>query len=176
MNEINDDFGSALEEALASSHAFQDALAIVSELVEELSETVAAKLPGLSVKLVERGELTLGDKFVGAMHTLSRVMNPRPRRLGDDTEDKETNLLVVTVVGAEVRVLWELDFAARGFPVTVRGPIPGESHYCRGEEELRQAFVAALATTIVGRKLSALSRTAAEVKPDKLESTSVQPE
>jgi hypothetical protein len=56
MSEMNNDFGSALQAALESSNALRDTRATVKKLVAELSAAVAAKLPGVSIELMRRGD------------------------------------------------------------------------------------------------------------------------
>ena len=126
-------------------------------LFDQLKDSVRRKF-GVEVRLIHYGELkTTVSTVFGSIAALSQAAQSAPRRIGDDVEDKETRLQVVIGQGSETRVLWELNFAqATGYPVSVLGPTQGDTNACFTEPDLRQAFLDASKTTIVGRKIKAV--------------------
>ena len=121
-----------------------------------------AKQTGGAVEIVlvnEEDAQTAIHKFNDAMTELAAHSGARRRRLGGDSEDRQSRQFVLARSKQDPtasRILWEVEIDHDGFPVTVRGPEEGHAVSCWTDDDLRERFVAAAGSGLVGRKIAAL--------------------
>lgn len=156
-----EDFDDAIAQALERGQRHDEALNLVKGLTNQLAQSVA-KQTGGAVEIVlvnEEDAQTAIHKFNDAMTELAAHSGARRRRLGGDSEDRQSRQFVLARSKQDPtasRILWEVEIDHDGFPVTVRGPEEGHAVSCWTDDDLRERFVAAAGSGLVGRKIAAL--------------------
>ncbi|RZO61314.1 MAG: hypothetical protein EVA89_12105 [Sandaracinaceae bacterium] len=156
-----EDFDDAIAQALERGQRHDEALNLVKDLTNQLAQSVA-KQTGGAVEIVlvnEEDAQTAIHKFNDAMTELAAHSGARRRRLGGDSEDRQSRQFVLARSKQDPtasRILWEVEIDHDGFPVTVRGPEEGHAVSCWTDDDLRERFVAAAGSGLVGRKIAAL--------------------
>ncbi len=156
-----EDFDDAIAQALERGQRHDEALNLVKDLTNQLAQSVA-KQTGGAVEIVlvnEEDAQTAIHKFNDAMTELAAHSGARRRRLGGDSEGRQSRQFVLARSKQDPtasRILWEVEIDHDGFPVTVRGPEEGHAVSCWTDDDLRERFVAAAGSGLVGRKIAAL--------------------
>lgn len=156
-----EDFDDAIAQALERGQRHDEAMNLVKGLTNQLAQSVA-KQTGGAVEIVlvnEEDAQTAIHKFNDAMTELAAHSGARRRRLGGDSEDRQSRQFMLARSKHDPtasRILWEVEIDHDGFPVTVRGPEEGHAVSCWTDDDLRERFVAAAGSGLVGRKIAAL--------------------